>query len=151
MKVPQFPMVLVGNHPSVSLGLLRTRSVLAGRVPFSPWSASSPHCFLSKLAPTTPLFAALAPHPTRRNARNPNRFINLLHNSRMPGGGGMSPGKMLSQLPIRRSGRTRSRCSVITPLRRGLIASLLQIFTQLHSFEYGTRLMRYPDFTPVTT
>jgi hypothetical protein len=29
--------------------------------------------------------------------------------------------------------------------------SLLQIFTQLHSFEYGTRLMRYPDFTPVTT
>ena len=29
--------------------------------------------------------------------------------------------------------------------------SLLQIFTQLHSFEYGTRLIRYPDFTPVTT
>jgi hypothetical protein len=32
-----------------------------------------------------------------------------------------------------------------------VITSLLQIFTQLHSFEYGTRLIRYPDFTPVTT
>jgi|HubBroStandDraft_2_1064218.scaffolds.fasta_scaffold33520_2 hypothetical protein len=31
------------------------------------------------------------------------------------------------------------------------LTSLLQIFTQLHSFEYGTRLIRYPDFTPVTT
>jgi|HubBroStandDraft_6_1064221.scaffolds.fasta_scaffold02811_5 hypothetical protein len=39
----------------------------------------------------------------------------------------------------------------ITSLRRYPITSLLQIFTQLHSFEYGTRLMRYPDFTPVTT
>jgi hypothetical protein len=29
--------------------------------------------------------------------------------------------------------------------------SLLQILIQLHSFEYGTRLIRYPDFTPVTT
>jgi hypothetical protein len=26
-----------------------------------------------------------------------------------------------------------------------------QIFIQLHSFVYGTRLIRYPDFTPVTT
>jgi hypothetical protein len=32
-----------------------------------------------------------------------------------------------------------------------IATSLLQIFTQLHSFEYGTRLIRYPDFTPVTT
>jgi hypothetical protein len=28
---------------------------------------------------------------------------------------------------------------------------LHQTFIQLHSFEYGTRLIRYPDFTPVTT
>jgi hypothetical protein len=45
---------------------------------------------------------------------------------------------------------TRLR-SAITSLRRYPITSLLHIFTQLHSFEYGTRLMRYPDFTPVTT
>jgi len=30
-------------------------------------------------------------------------------------------------------------------------ACSLQIFIQLHSFEYGTLLIRYPDFTPVTT
>lgn len=30
-------------------------------------------------------------------------------------------------------------------------AAVPQIFTQLHSFEYGTRLIRYPDFIPVTT
>lgn len=31
------------------------------------------------------------------------------------------------------------------------LATAPQIFTQHHSFEYGTRLIRYPDFTPVTT
>jgi len=48
--------------------------------------------------------------------------------------------------------------STLTPLfaaltknTRGGVSSSSQIFTQLHSFEYGTRLIRYPDFTPVTT
>jgi|HubBroStandDraft_6_1064221.scaffolds.fasta_scaffold160139_2 hypothetical protein len=43
----------------------------------------------------------------------------------------------------------------LIPLRAKFIfsaaTSLLQILIQLHSFEYGTMLIRYPDFTPVTT
>jgi hypothetical protein len=71
----------------------------------------------------------------------------LLHNLGIPSGG-LQAGNA-KQKPV---GKDHARKpNAVLSLLLYVATSLLQIFTQLHSFEYGTRLIRYPDFTPVTT
>ena len=93
-------------------------------------------------------------HTTRRSpqATKSRRIRTSAKHTRIPLRIRTSETKDINPFRIRAYRKTRGEGPPLVPsLRHYFITSLLQIFTQLHSFEYGTLLIRYPDFTPVTT
>jgi hypothetical protein len=71
--------------------------------------------------------------------------------SKTPRVGGVMSHSLLIQLSTSDGFLPAARRQPVSSLPHYLLTSLLQISIQLHSFVYGTRLIRYPDFTPVTT
>ncbi len=143
-----FPMVFIGDRteatlplhdifsrlprlsPDAKIPLPSLRIASGNSAPLSPF-ATTLTSFLQLIENTTTLSPAFA---TLASCVKHKPFV--CHSYKKEGGGGIPVSGPEFRPPLR-------------PLGGHL--AVIQIFIQLQSFEYGTRLIRYPDFTPVTT